>query len=58
MHRPENPASDKCAEDTDDDITDESKPGTAHHKRREKTGNESDDEPGDKFIHVFHPGRS
>jgi hypothetical protein len=57
-HRPEKPASDKRAENTDDDITDEPKSGATHHKRRKKTGNESDDEPGEEFIHVFHPGRS
>ena len=51
-HRPENPAADKRAKDTDDDITEEPKACTTHDKRREKTGNKSDDKPGEKFVHV------
>ncbi len=54
MQRPEQPATDECPADTDDDVADESEAGAAHYERGEESSYQSDDQPGEEG-HVIHP---
>lgn len=50
----EQPATDECSADSDENVTDQSESGAPHHERREQSCNESDDQPGEE-IHFVHP---
>ena len=54
IERAEQPSTDKCSADSDENVTDQSESGAPHHERREQSCNESDDQPGEE-IHFFHP---
>ncbi len=59
---PEGPAADEGADDADDDVSEQAEAITADENRREKAGNETNNEPGEN-VHVDqsvqqagHPG--
>jgi hypothetical protein len=50
----EQPSTDECSADSDENVTDQPESCAPNYERREQSCNESDDQPGEE-IHFVHP---